>query len=83
MGCQRHTIVRREIVAEICFDLVAHPFGGRFTALIIFAGVKEAAVFTAMLVGPAMRAFVCAHDFCEKFDFPSAVMTDHSLPFAP
>jgi hypothetical protein len=33
-----------------------------------------------MDVGVAMRAFVCAQDFADHFDFASTVVTNHDFP---
>jgi hypothetical protein len=77
---ERHAIVRLEIVAKIGPIFIAHVFGLRFAALIVFARIKEAAIFAAMNVGVAVRAFVCAQNFADDFNFTSTVVTNHNFP---
>ena len=75
-----HAVVRLEIIAEVRSIFFAHVFGLWLAALIVFARVEMAAVFATMDVGVAMRAFVCAHDFTDDFNFASAVVTNHNFP---
>ncbi|MGH9855786.1 MAG: hypothetical protein ACREBD_38620, partial [Blastocatellia bacterium] len=75
-----NAVVRLEIVAEIGPIFVAHVFGLRLAALIVFARIEVAAIFAAMDVGVAMRTFVRTQDFADHLNFASTVVTNHNFP---
>lgn len=77
---QRDALVRLEKIAEVRLQLIAHVLGLTFAALVVFARIEEAAVFTAMHIRIAVWTFVPALDFAYSFDFSTTVMTNHKAP---
>ena len=73
--------IRFEEIAEVRPPFIAHIFCLRFAALIVLAGIEESAVFAAMHICAAMRAFVGPDNFADQFYLSSTIMTDHNSPF--
>jgi hypothetical protein len=77
---QRNTFVRFKVITEISLQFIFDVISLRFRALIVFARIKETAIFATMHVGIAVWTFVSTLDFAYDFDFSPAVVTNHNAP---
>ena len=76
-SCKRYSVVRFEVIAEVGLELISNIFCRGLTALIVLSGIEEAAVFAAMNVGRAVRAFIGSRKLADDFDLTATIMTDH------
>ncbi len=70
IGLKKFTKVRTTFI----FDVISLIF----RALIASAGIEEAAVFTTMHIGIAMRTFIFATNGAKRINFASAIVTNHN-----